>query len=149
MLHPHHFHVIPTPPPPSPLLQVGKVLPIILKMLFAVFLTELSLVRGKFVMTPATNFSKKEPWEKYLKLEAKTPRMKFFNEITKEIYQSAFVQKQSQFDSYLNGQRLFRWDTKQKIAKLEAVASHQVLYPKKVFFSASIFKFLKMYWSRM
>ena len=87
------------------------------------FLTELSLLRGKFVMTPATNFSKKEPWEKYLKLEAKTPRMKFFNEITKEIYQSAFVQKQSQFDSYLNGQRLFRWDTKQKIAKLEAVAS--------------------------
>ena len=84
------------------------VLPIILKMLFAVFLTELSLVRGKFVMTPATNFSKKEPWEKYLKLEAKTLRMKFFNEITKEIYQSAFVQKQSQFDSYLNGHRLFR-----------------------------------------
>ena len=41
----------------------------------------------------------------------------------KEIYQSAFVQKQSQINSYLNGQRQFRWDMKQKIPKLEAVAS--------------------------
>ena len=63
----------------------------------------------------------KKPWENYLRPNAKTERMKYFNDVTKEIYESAFTHKQSQFLSYLNGQRQFRWDTKKRIEKLQHV----------------------------
>ena len=49
--------------------------------------------------------------------------MKYFNDVTKEIYESAYIHKQSQFLAYLNGQRHFRWGTKTRIEKLKHVIS--------------------------
>ena len=57
----------------------------------------------------------------FRKPNPKTEKMKYFNEVTEAIYRSSYVEKQTQFISYLNGQRQFRWDVKQKIAKLESV----------------------------
>ena len=62
-----------------------------------------------------------KPWEVFLKSNPKTEKMKYFNSITEEIYNSAYASKQCQFISYLNGQRQFRWDVKQRILKLESV----------------------------
>ena len=44
--------------------------------------------------------------------------MKFFNEVKGEIYNSAYVVKQSQFRNYLNGQRQIRWNVIKQIYKL-------------------------------
>eukprot|EP00112_Aurelia_sp_Birch-Aquarium-sp1_P001967 Seg1216.4 transcript_id=Seg1216.4/GoldUCD/mRNA.D3Y31 product="hypothetical protein" protein_id=Seg1216.4/GoldUCD/D3Y31 len=47
--------------------------------------------------------------------------MAFFNDVTREIYESAYSYKQTQFNSYLNGQRLFRWDVMQNIESIKTV----------------------------
>jgi transposase len=47
--------------------------------------------------------------------------MRFYNDVTREIYESAYVPLQTRFASYLNGQQQFRWDVTEKIKKLEAV----------------------------
>lgn len=99
--------------------------------------TEITFSGGKFVMQP-TGDKEKKPWAKYLKPEPKTERMKYFNDVTKEIYESAFVHKQTQFLSYLNGQRQFRWDTKQKIEKLQSITKsyEEGIIPKEnIFFN--------------
>jgi hypothetical protein len=74
----------------------------------------------------------KKPWERFLKPQAETERLKYFNDVTKEIYESAYSQKQSQFISYLNGQRQFRWNTKKRIEKLQHVTKlyEEGLVPK-------------------
>ena len=45
----------------------------------------------------------------------KTERMEYFNSITKELYESAFAAKQTQFQAYLDGQRRFRWGIKSEV----------------------------------
>ena len=52
--------------------------------------------------------------------------------MTIEIYESAYTQKQSQFISYLNGQRHFRWNTKKRTEKLQHVTKlyEEGLVPK-------------------
>ena len=46
--------------------------------------------------------------------------MKFFNEVTGEIYNFAYVVKHSQFRNYLNGQQQFCWNVIKQIYKLAA-----------------------------
>ena len=50
--------------------------------------------------------------------------MRFFNQVTQEIYESAFIHKQTQFRSYLNGQRQFRWEISQQIENLTDVSGY-------------------------
>ena len=64
-----------------------------------------------------------KPWAKFLKPSPKTKKMLYFNDVTQQIYESAYTSKQTQFSTYLNGQRLFRWDTKQNIEKFEAIVN--------------------------
>ena len=85
------------------------------------------------MIVPSSNCAlEKKPWERFLKPQAKTERIKYFNDVTKEIYESAYTQKQSQFISYLNGQREFRWNTKKRIEKLQHVTKlyEEGLVPK-------------------
>ena len=58
---------------------------------------------------------KTQNWEKFLIPNKKTERMKYFNSITKELYESAFAAKQTQFQAYLDGQRRFRWGIKSEV----------------------------------
>ena len=69
--------------------------------------------------------------------------MKFYNEITKEIYLSAYQYKQSQFIGYLNGQRQFRWEVQQKINTFQsATGSYEAgLIPKE---NISFHKYLSL-----
>ena len=85
------------------------------------------------MIVPSSNCAlEKKPWERFLKPQAKTERIKYFNDVTKEIYESAYTQKQSQFISYLNGQRQFRWNTKKRTEKLQHVTKlyEEGLVPK-------------------
>ena len=52
--------------------------------------------------------------------------MLYFNDVTQQNYESAYISKQTQFNTYLNGQRLFRWDTKENIEKFEAIVNSYV-----------------------
>ena len=45
----------------------------------------------------------------------KTERMEYFNSITKELYESAFAAKQTQFQAYLDGQHRFCWGIKSEV----------------------------------
>ena len=58
---------------------------------------------------------KTQNWEKFLIPNKKTERMEYFNSITKELYESAFAAKQTQFQAYLDGQRRFRWGIKSEV----------------------------------
>lgn len=89
-------------------------------MAFCAFFVEITLSGGKFQLKKI-ECKKDKPWKVFLKPNAKTEKMKYFNSVTEEIYNSAYVSKQSQFISYLNGQRQFRWDVKQNITKLESL----------------------------
>ena len=51
----------------------------------------------------------------------KTDRLLFFNSVTAEIYSAAHSSKQTQFKSYLDGQRQFRWDVMQDIKRLDEI----------------------------
>ena len=85
------------------------------------------------MIVPSSNCAmEKKPWERFLKPQAKTERIKYFNVVTKEIYESAYTQKQSQFISYLIGQRQSRWNTKKIIEKLQHVTKlyEEGLVPK-------------------
>ena len=57
-------------------------------------------------------------WQFYLYPPPKSARLQFFNEISKEIYEFAYVAKQSQFKDYLNGQRQFHWKMMKQMEKL-------------------------------
>ena len=61
--------------------------------------------------------------------------MLYFNDVTRQIYESAYISKQTEFNTYLNGQRLFTWDTKKNIEKFEAIVNSYVkcVIPKKNF----------------
>ena len=49
----------------------------------------------------------KKPWEKFLNPNVKSGRLIYFNSITKAVYESAYVGKQSTFQAYLDVQRRF------------------------------------------
>ena len=78
--------------------------------------------KGKFVgQKPKDPAPATPPWQCYLYPAPKTERLKFFNQVTQEIYESAYVAKQTQFRDYLNGQRQFRWNMMQETEKLESI----------------------------
>lgn len=63
----------------------------------------LKIVNGRFVVSSPENKEKKspDPWDAYKIPNIHTARMKFYNDITKEIYQSAFAKLQlSRFQDY-------------------------------------------------
>ena len=65
----------------------------------------------------------KEPWQKFSIPNVKSKRLIYHNQLTKEIYLSAYTSKQSGFQAYLNGQRQFRWNMKCSIEKLADIVS--------------------------
>ena len=58
--------------------------------------------------------------------------MRFYNGITKEIYESAYVALQTRFATYLNGQQQSRWDVTERIRRLKDVLANyeEGLIPK-------------------
>jgi hypothetical protein len=94
--------------------------------------TTLMLRKGQFVFERQTTAVPPCPWQKLLKPHPKTDKMRFYNDVTREIYESAYVPLQTRFASYLNGQQQFRWDVTEKIKKLEAVLTsyEEGLIPK-------------------
>ena len=84
--------------------------------------TTITFCQGQFVLARGTTAAdSKPPWHKFLKPHPKTNKIRFYNDVTKEIYESAYVVKQSQFESCLNGQQQFRWDITQEIRNLEGI----------------------------
>ena len=73
--------------------------------LFYLF-TAISLAGGKFHVLGKATVVEKKLWEKYLIPNVKSDRLIYFNSITKAVYESAFVGKQSTFQAYLEGQRI-------------------------------------------
>ena len=64
----------------------------------------------KFHVLGKATVVEKKPWEKFLIPNAKSDRLIYFNAITKAVYESGFVGKQSStFQAYLDGQRRFRY----------------------------------------
>ena len=94
--------------------------------------TTLTLCKGQFVVEKGTTAVPPCPWQKFLKPHPKTDKMRFYNGITKEIYESAYVGLQTRFATYLNGQQQFRWDVTERIRRLKAVLANyeQGLIPK-------------------
>ena len=86
-------------------------------------LIALSVVGGKLVADNNAKVKEKEPWEKFIIPNVKSKRLIYGNQLTKEIYLSAYTSKQSGFEAYLNGQRGFRWGIKTNIERLEQVMS--------------------------
>jgi hypothetical protein len=76
---------------------------------FISILIAITFAGGKFVLGASTH-TQEEPWKKFLIPTAKTDRLKYFNSLTKEVYDSAYTSKQSRFQSYLDGQRRFWWE---------------------------------------
>ena len=74
-----------------------------------------------------------KPWAKFLMPNPKTKKMLYFTDVTKQIYESIYISKQTPFNTHLNGQQLFGWDTKQNIEKFEAIVNSyvQCVIPKK------------------
>ena len=74
----------------------------------------------------------KEPWERFLIPCAKSDRLVYFNSITKAVYQSAFVGKQSGFRAYLDGQRKFRYDVTIKSKHFQNITAsyEEAIIPK-------------------
>ena len=60
----------------------------------------------------------KEPWEKYLLPNPHTDRLKFYNSIVQQIYESSFVSKQAGFKQYLLEQQQMCWQLNIKIKAL-------------------------------
>ena len=90
------------------------------------------LRKGQFVFERQTTAVPPCPWQKFLKPHPKTDKMRYYNDVTREIYESAYVPLQTRFASYLNVQQQFRWDVTEKIKKLEAVLTsyEEGLIPK-------------------
>ena len=55
----------------------------------------------------------------YLIPYVKSDRLKYFNSVTEDIYKAAYASKQTKFQSYLDGQRRFRWSLKGDLKKFE------------------------------
>ena len=62
--------------------------------------------------------SEKKPWEKYLLPNPHTERLKFYNSVVPQIYESSFVSKQAGFKQYLLEQQQMRWQLNTKIKAL-------------------------------
>ncbi|CAH3103537.1 unnamed protein product, partial [Pocillopora meandrina] len=60
----------------------------------------------------------KKPWEKYLLPNPHTERLKFYNSVVPQIYESSFVSKQAGFKQYLLEQQQMRWQLNTKIKAL-------------------------------
>lgn len=73
----------------------------------------MKVVDGKFVFKVGDT-KEKHPSERFLIPIAKTERIKFFNSITRDIYDAAFADLQTQFPKYLNVQRKFQWEVRIK-----------------------------------
>ena len=78
-------------------------------------------MHGKFVVGGNADIQEDTLWKRFLLPKVCTPRLIYFSEITRGLYQSAYVKMQSQFQAYLNGQRKFRWETKVSVEKLQTV----------------------------
>ena len=93
--------------------------------IFFHFYIAILFLDGKFVL--GENAKTKdiiEPWQKYIIPNVRSERLMYHNQLTKEIYLSAYSCKQSGFQSYLNCQRQFRWSTKCSLAKLQNIVSN-------------------------
>ena len=87
-------------------------------------LIAISIIDGKFCVGESSiNVKGKEPWERFIIPNVKSKRLMYYNQLTKDIYMSAYSSKQSQFNAYLNGQRKFRRAIECNIEKLEQVVS--------------------------
>ena len=56
----------------------------------------LTFFKGKLPLKSDSNVPSKKPWDSFLKTNPKTEKMRFFNQVTQEIYESAFIHKQTQ-----------------------------------------------------
>ena len=65
-----------------------------------------------------------EPWQKYLLPNAHSKKLRFFNSIVQQIYESAFRHKQSGFRNYLLEQQQTRWALNNKIEELSNKANN-------------------------
>ena len=86
-------------------------------------LIAISFIDGKFIVGDSSKVREKEPWEKYIIQNIKSKRLIYYNQLTKEIYLSAYRSKQCGFNAYLNGQRKLRWVIECNIEKLEQVVA--------------------------
>lgn len=66
----------------------------------------------------------KEPWEKYLVPNPHSKKLKFFNSIVRQIYESAFCHKQTGFKNYLLEQQQMRWKLNKQIDDLSHKANN-------------------------
>jgi hypothetical protein len=67
---------------------------------FISILIAITFAGGKFVLGASTH-TQEERWKKLILIPtAKTDRLKYFNCLTKEVYDSAYTSKQSRFQSY-------------------------------------------------
>ena len=65
-----------------------------------------------------------EPWQKYLLPDPHSKKLKFFNSTVQQIYESAFLHKQSGFRNYLLEQQQIRWALNNKIEELSNKANN-------------------------
>lgn len=73
---------------------------------------------GQLQVLRNTASPEKEPWEKYLLPNPHTDRLKFYNSVVKQIYESSFASKQAGFKQYLLNQQQMRWQLNTKIQAL-------------------------------
>ena len=84
----------------------------------------LTFSKGQFALKSDSNVASEKPWDSFLKTNPKTEKMRFFSQVTQEIYELAFIHKQTQFRSYLNEQRQFRWEISQQIENLTDISGY-------------------------
>ena len=65
-----------------------------------------------------------EPWQKYLLPNPHSKKLKFFNSIVQQVYESAFRHKQAGFKNYLLEQQQMRWALNNKIEELSNKANN-------------------------
>lgn len=96
------------------------------------FFIALTLVGGKFKLAGKASIVEKQAWNKFLIPNVKIERLRYFNNITRGVYESAFVGKQTGFQAYLDGQRRFRYGIKSKCDALQNIYSsyQEGLIPK-------------------
>ena len=72
-----------------------------------------------FLVSSFCSPQSKEPWKLYLIPNVKSDRLKYFNSMTEEIYKAAYTSKQTKFQSYLDGQRRYRWSFNDDLEEFE------------------------------
>ena len=66
-------------------------------------------VRSLQVLRNDSTSPEKEPWEQFLLPNPHTDRLKFYNSVVRQIYESAFCSKQAGVKQYLLEQLQMRW----------------------------------------